>query len=286
MKMLQLKIGTDTELFLRDFETRKPVPVCGLLGGTKRKPRLLPELGEGFAVQEDNVMVEFNLPPASSRGEFISNTSKMMEYLTEYFRPKGLELVCAASMRFDPADLNTKQAQTFGCEPDFDAWNLSENDVDRSDPSLETLRTAGGHIHVSYSCDGNAPTPESRLLLVKAMDVFLGAPSLYADTDKDRRKLYGKSGAFRPKSYGIEYRALSNFWIGSPEYVKWMWDSVGLAVNAASWTSAEADFEIDRELICNTINNQAQFPIDLIVGKYGAYIALEQNQKMQERIKW
>jgi hypothetical protein len=39
----------------------------------------------------------------------------------------------------------------------------------------------------------------------------------YWDKDKERRKLYGKPGAFRPKPYGCEYRVLSNAWVDKPE---------------------------------------------------------------------
>jgi hypothetical protein len=39
----------------------------------------------------------------------------------------------------------------------------------------------------------------------------------YWDKDTERRKLYGKPGAFRPKPYGCEYRVLSNAWVDKPE---------------------------------------------------------------------
>ncbi|MCW8826503.1 MAG: hypothetical protein OQK78_08770, partial [Gammaproteobacteria bacterium] len=50
-------------------------------------------------------------------------------------------------------------------------------------------------------------------MVVKAMDLYLGVPSVLIDPDNDRRELYGKAGAYRNKPYGLEYRTLSNFWI-------------------------------------------------------------------------
>jgi hypothetical protein len=41
-----------------------------------------------------------------------------------------------------------------------------------------------------------------------------------------RKKLYGKAGAFRPKSYGVEYRTLSNFWIFEEKYIDWVYSAV------------------------------------------------------------
>lgn len=229
--MLELqKVGTDIELFLWDKARLIPIPVVGMLGGTKKDPKPVPELGEGFAVQEDNVMVEFNVPPAATAAEFANNVNVMVEYLRRLFAPKGLDLVALPSMRFLPESLQSRQAQVFGCEPDFDAWNLVENEIDRSDLSLATLRTAGGHVHVSFTEDGDVPSMEMKIRLARSLDFHLGLPSLLIDKDAMRRKLYGNPGAFRPKSYGIEYRALSNFWAKSPELSAWVFSACVAAI--------------------------------------------------------
>jgi hypothetical protein len=49
--------------------------------------------------------------------------------------------------------------------------------------------------------------------IVCMCDYLLGLPSLLEDNDTRRRELYGKAGACRLKSYGPEYRTLSNYWI-------------------------------------------------------------------------
>ena len=38
MKIKNVKIGTDPEMFLFSKEENKFVPVCGLVGGTKKEP--------------------------------------------------------------------------------------------------------------------------------------------------------------------------------------------------------------------------------------------------------
>ncbi len=67
--------------------------------------------------------------------------------------------------------------------------------------------------------------------LVKQLDYFLGIPSLLLDKDEERRHLYGKAGAFRPKPYGVEYRVLSNFWLKSPELMRWVYNTTHLAIS-------------------------------------------------------
>lgn len=55
-----------------------------------------------------------------------------------------------------------------------------------------------GHIHIGY----NNPEIEKSVDIIKAMDLFLGIPSILMDKDTLRRSRYGKAGAFRFKSYG------------------------------------------------------------------------------------
>ena len=58
--MSGITIGADPELFLRDGDAI--TSAIGLIGGDKYEPRLV-TLG---AVQEDNVLAEFNIDPAIS----------------------------------------------------------------------------------------------------------------------------------------------------------------------------------------------------------------------------
>ena len=214
-----LCVGSDAEVFLFNPATNKPVPVCGLLGGTKEKPRTIAALGDGFCVQEDNVMAEFNIPACASRDAFKQSITMMRSYLEAYFSNEHkLKVNYVPSEVFEPIQLASPQAQTFGCDPDFNAWTLEENDIDVRNPKLRTLRTAGGHVHISFTVDNNVPELQDMILLVKALDLCLGVPSILADTDLRRKEFYGKEGAFRPKQYsksvqGVEYRTLSNFWI-------------------------------------------------------------------------
>jgi hypothetical protein len=65
---------------------------------------------------------------------------------------------------------------------------------------------------------------------VKQLDCYLGLSSLMYDTDTKRRAMYGAAGAFRPKSYGVEYRVLSNAWLLSEERMRFVFDTTILAV--------------------------------------------------------
>ena len=42
--------------------------------------------------------------------------------------------------------------------------------------------------------------------------------------------MYGKAGAFRFKSYGVEYRSLSNFWIADLESIEAIYKGVEAAI--------------------------------------------------------
>lgn len=248
-------VGTDTELFLFDKDGR-PVSVEGKLGGTKESPLPVTELGDGFAVQEDNVMAEYNIPPATGRKEFSDNILMISQHIQKQMAERGLTARAVASARFPVEELKTKQAQTFGCDPDFCVWTRSMNEVAR-DPALANLRTAGGHIHVSFTVGDEAPGIDECMAFVRALDLFLGVPSTYLDTDTDRRLMYGKAGAFRLKPYGIEYRVLSNFWTRNAILRKWAFDGVMLAQNFLRTNHREMErLEADNHLVQGAIDNR------------------------------
>lgn len=263
-----LSVGSDIEVFLKD-KRGHPVPVCGLLGGTKESPKEVP-LGPGFCVQEDNVMAEFNIPPAQCADDFALYLLKMKKFLADYFKSANLELDVSPSQVFHPQQLLSPQARKFGCEPDYNVWTLTENEIDTENPLLRRLRTAGGHIHVSFDVDERVPELAETFVVVKALDLYLGVPSVFADTDQRRRQFYGRPGAFRVKQYskntaGIEYRTLSNFWFDEED---WMYYVYGAVRNVFSYlnlvSSAETKLDEKQERIAAAINGNLEVANELL----------------------
>lgn len=208
---MSITIGTDPELFLKDTRTGGVVPVCGLVGGEKGKPL---DLKDGYGVQEDNVMLEFNTPPAEDAYTFADSVVTGLNRSLELVRTKHehLEFDTESERLFTTAALESKQALEFGCSVDYDAYTQGGNftPVDPAKLEVETgaWRFAGGHVHVGYE-KGEIPD----FVAASFGDIFLGLPSVGLDKQPLRRALYGAPGRFRPTPYGIEYRVLSNFWV-------------------------------------------------------------------------
>ena len=223
-----LAVGTDTEVFWKNKSTGDPIPSIGLLPGTKEAPSPISQLGEGFTIQEDNVMPEFGIPPAQTAEEFSANITKMLNWLTDTGAVLDLDVDISPARFFLPSQLFHPQAQEFGCTPDFCVWNRQKNRVNFHTASQ--LRTAGGHIHISFTVDEKVPEIVDMEKIVKFCDLaFL--PLLFIDTDVFRRLLYGRAGAWRSKEYsptisGVEYRTLSNLWITSPTLTKYIFTQI------------------------------------------------------------
>jgi hypothetical protein len=221
MSIVNVLRGADPELFLRSAIDNSPVVSIGQIGGSKTFPR---SIGNGFALQEDNVAVEFNIPPADSKEKFNASIQFVLEHLKQELSPKGLVLDISATMDFDIEQLAHPQAQELGCEPDYNAWT---NRVNPRPKAPETLRSSGGHLHIGYA----NPDVEVSRNIIKAHDLFCGVASLVYDNDTRRRAIYGKAGAHRIKGYGVEYRTLSNFWIKSPELTDWVYEQSEKAID-------------------------------------------------------
>lgn len=232
------RIGADPEVFVQTLEGEL-TPVCGKVGGTKENPLIIDHLIEAsfgpeggrrgrelvdkqgsYAVQEDNVMLEFNIPAYRDRTYVQDSIGKILSVLeTQILDQRGLKLKYDVSQTFKADDLaKYPQAFTVGCLPDLNAYA----EIGRFErPSFNAInfgnnRFCGGHIHVQYNYD-NVP----RHIFAQFMDLVAELPSLRWDKQKMRRMFYGQPGIYREKPYGIEYRTLSNFWIVPQFRDKW-----------------------------------------------------------------
>lgn len=240
--MNKFTIGCDPEIFLQD-EKGNFKSAIGLLGADKWHPRILTK--DGHAVLEDNVAVEFNIPPCNSFEDFKREVQRTMEMVKEIL-PTNLHYNTDSAISFPDQELACDEAWIFGCEPDFNAWMMAENPKPETDD--KNLRSAGGHIHVGSDIAINDPVNT-----IRAMDLFLGVPSTQLDAGTLRRKLYGKAGAFRFKPYGVEYRTLSNFWIFSDSLIEWAYKGTSRALE---FVSSGKDIPVGhQELIQDCINN-------------------------------
>lgn len=252
MKTL-FKIGCDPELMLVD-SSNKLKSCIPIVDGSKEAPK---KVTKG-AVLADNVSFEFNVDPATSAEEFVKNIKTVLIASTKLIQKHNVKFVVRASANFPASELKDPAAQKFGCEPDFDAWTVSQNFIDDSAAS-KSFRSAGGHIHIGSSKGSEFLLDfEGKIRMVKCMDALVGIPSILIDKDSTspaRRELYGKAGCHRPKDYGVEYRALGNFWVRSPALTKLMYDLTNFAVQFCSEKKDDGLIKaIGSENIINTIN--------------------------------
>lgn len=204
------KLGADPEFFVKDGD--KFVSAFDLVKGTKHNPLRV----TNGAVQVDGMALEYNIDAASDVETFIRNNRMVIAQLREMVDPKlGFAFTPVAQFGYDYIQAQPEDAKKLGCTPDFNAYTGEENPP----PDAETpFRTASGHIHIGWTKDMDIDDPEhleACRMMVRQLDALLGCASVVWDPDPTRRQLYGKAGAFRPKSYGVEYRVMSNAWLNS-----------------------------------------------------------------------
>lgn len=205
-------IGADPEAFV--CSGMQIVHAIGMIGGTKDAP--LPVLGGGL--QEDNVLFEFNVDPTADAQVFADTIRDVLQQGADVLDWNGLQIKRGLSSHvYENMDGFPEKAFEFGCTPDYNAYTGLENP--RPSATNQFLRTAGGHVHIGYDHVTTVTNDLSRAVMNMA-DYFLGLPSLFEDPDTRRRELYGKAGACRLKSYGAEYRTLSNYWIWDEAMIK------------------------------------------------------------------
>ena len=237
-----ITIGSDPEEFLQDL-TGRIVSAEGKIGGSKESPRKLSEVGH--AVQEDNVMIEYNIPPVVSEDDFVRELNLTKDLIMEHVLKGAYTMVALPSANLQPEEVFTEQGQTIGCEPDYNAYTGEMNEV--CDLLLEpTRRFCGGHIHIGTSTE---MSDEQKRNLIKFMDIFVGCPSSILDTDEGRKNMYGQLGRMRFTSYGVEYRTVSNWWLESDKTKRFIYKQTMKAIEAYNKSKGILEKEIEQTLL-------------------------------------
>ena len=224
---MSFTIGADVENFLTKTQKGKTkfMSAARILKGTKYEPV---KMKCGAGLHKDNVAAEFASEIAETEDQFVRVLVDPQEEILELVGDMELSKVSYASFPKDQVTL--EEEQRFGCEPDYDAWEVTVNRPPV--PPTKTFRSCGGHVHVGFK-DYESPLgqmladPYGKLNFVKVMDVFLGVPFVLLDRESaPRRKLYGRAGSHRPKDYGVEYRVLSNKWTQDENMIRFVYKIV------------------------------------------------------------
>lgn len=113
VKVEEVTIGADPELFLRSKDSGEYIPSFFVMQGDKYNPT--PISDKGHNIQCDNVMVEYGIPPSKVVEEFIDNNMFVQEYIKDKVaKPNNLELVIFPFANFDENNLLDERAKHFG----------------------------------------------------------------------------------------------------------------------------------------------------------------------------
>ena len=224
-----LTLGADPERFILDGDANI-VPVCGWLGGTKKNPVPLGPEKHKLFVQEDNIMAEYNIPPAHNIEAFTNSIQLAERHLLLRVQREREDYHVSSSCSAVVSNklvASTLGADTFGCSAEFDAYTEGEEVPtprmrligadDGGEPTAQE-RYAGGHLHLGITINNEYVQRIPRYVLAALCDASIGLAATPHDRQRGRRAVYGQAGRFRPTKYGIEYRVLSNFWINDPMF--------------------------------------------------------------------
>lgn len=212
-------LGCDPELFCVKGDAL--VSAHDLVPGDKANPHKV----SGGAIQRDGLALEFNTDPVDHEDfkSFEERILDVMKTAHKTLKAKGDDYGFKPGTTTAVFDKSYYQglpdsAKELGCDPDYCAYTSDPFEMNKRPDGDSGMRSAAGHIHIGWGSGipiDNKEHMEICRSFVKNLDAFVGLGMTIIDRDPRRRELYGKAGAFRPKSYGVEYRTPSNAWIWS-----------------------------------------------------------------------
>lgn len=128
MRLYEFTVGADPELFIINTKTNKVVSSVGLIPGLKGDP-YTDDMPEGFGLETDNILAEFNIPPCRTITEWIHNIEYMKEYIRSFVKRinPDYDIKCSAYEEVDEDQLQSEQAQEFGCLADYNVYTMKVN---------------------------------------------------------------------------------------------------------------------------------------------------------------
>jgi len=240
-----MALGSDPEFIIVD-QYGKGIPGSLLTSGTKDFPEYFKE---EFALFKDNLTVEGNIPPCTSKKAFIEALRFLIDTINDRANHFTARIKYTGQYEFDSILLESEDGQEFGCSEVQYSWNAvyfkEFNDLSNppdNTPNLgdSKLRTAGFHIHIGYGIT-NATFIKKEIydvILAKLFDMFIVLPSLYVCHEEFRTMNYGLLGNYRSKPYGLECRALSSYFT-NPIFHEWIWDQIEKMFKFANKLSEE-----------------------------------------------
>ena len=172
----------------------------------------------------DGVQAELNPEPNTCRALLGNDIHSCFLQLRKHLKAEGKTL----SINFDPLvkitqielDSLSESSRVFGCDPSSNVYQTRAQARIRVNPKKYLKRSAGGHIHLGADAYQRPlrRTLKNVKVMVPLLDLVVANTCVLIDRhpgNKERRANYGRCGEYRVKPYGLEYRALSNFWLKS-----------------------------------------------------------------------
>lgn len=193
-------------------------------------------------IQRDGVNAEFNIPPVSSKEDWLRYTNYCFDKGSELLALHGLTLLPSSSHVYDSEQLDQYDLRELGCSESYDAYNNAA--VRQIEGAADNMRTCGYHVHIGFNhkCPVSKEKPSKAELcnLAHYFDLYLGVPSVILDPDTERRNMYGKPGDFRFKVIKsqrkqinlFEYRSLGGNLLRSFDMIEWVYDNTLIAIEA------------------------------------------------------
>tara|TARA_R110000851_G_scaffold37319_4_gene96454 strand:+ start:872 stop:1627 length:756 start_codon:yes stop_codon:yes gene_type:complete len=220
--MSQITIGHDSEFGLT--KNNRIISALDVFGSKVYED----ENGRAFA---DNMNCEIAINPVTTLQGFHDKTTNLLQYVTD----RGYGQAMLPVIRYDDKYLDHPDARISGCNPDFNAYFMENNNApDFTD--MDGTRSCGAHVHAQLT-SGNP------YWFTRWMDALVAVPLLKYEDKSTRRSLYGGAGCLRVKPYGAEYRSLSNVWLGDKARREFVWEMTHKAV-VLSETTDPASIEM------------------------------------------